>query len=86
MERTWTCTECGTSATEEAEQILAKNGWWITELGKGLCPPCAQSAARKSFEEILERTRSLHGSTIEIREPASQMRGEARERIRRTRL
>lgn len=82
----WTCAECGISETAEAVDVLVKAGWWITELGRGLCSRCAQRATNQTFEETLERARVAYGSAVETRGLATQMREEARDRIRRTRL
>ncbi len=73
MSMKWTCTACSNSATANPVSVLVQQGWWITELGGGLCPECARTASQKRNDEIVKRARSTHQSAVEMRRMASRV-------------
>jgi hypothetical protein len=69
----WTCTACSLSAIANPVSLLVRQGWWITELGGGLCPECARKASEKRNDEVVKRARSTHRSAVETRRMACRM-------------
>jgi len=64
--RTWTCTQCGTSAETDDPSLLDAMGWKLDEDGRGLCTPCVKNhpgAARRGPARALPRPAPSRRST-----------------------